>query len=189
MINGLFLPFITILLAELGDKTQLAVFSLSTKTKKYYELLFGVILAFALADGLAILFGDLITRIIPIVYIKLISGLVFIIFGIMTFLDKDDDEKNVKMKNPFITGFTIVFLAELGDKTQIASGLFATQYNPYLVFIGVMFALAILSIIAVFLGEFVAKKVDKKVISKIAATVFIVIGLVIIFSAIKSIIF
>lgn len=188
MINDFLIPFITILLAELGDKTQLAVFSLSTKTKKYYRLLLGVILAFALADGLAILFGELITRIIPIHYIKLISGLVFIIFGIMTFLDNDGDEEKFKMHNPFITGFTIVFLAELGDKTQIASGLFATQYNPLAVFLAVMLALSILSIIAVFLGEFVAKKVDKRIISKVAATLFILIGLAIIYSAIRLII-
>ena len=57
MISDILLPFITIALAELGDKTQLAVFALASKTKKHLSLLLGAILAFVIADGLAVILG------------------------------------------------------------------------------------------------------------------------------------
>jgi putative Ca2+/H+ antiporter (TMEM165/GDT1 family) len=57
MIQDLFVPFIAILIAELGDKTQFAVFCLSSKTKSYAKLFLGVLLAFAVADGIAIILG------------------------------------------------------------------------------------------------------------------------------------
>jgi putative Ca2+/H+ antiporter (TMEM165/GDT1 family) len=65
----------------------------------------------------------------------------------------------------------------MGDKTQIASGLFATQYSPVWVFIGVISALTVLSVIAVYLGKFIALKIKKKTISTIAGIVFVLIGI------------
>ena len=64
----------------------------------------------------------------------------------------------------------------MGDKTQMAAALFATQYDPVLVFIGVMLALFILSMTAVYLGKRIMEKVDKRSISTIAGALFIVIG-------------
>ncbi len=74
-----------------------------------------------------------------------------------------------------------MLLSEMGDKTQIASGLFATKFNPILVFIGVILALTLLSLIAVFLGKFLTKKINKKTISIIAGILFILIGISMLF--------
>lgn len=64
----------------------------------------------------------------------------------------------------------------MGDKTQLAAALFATQYNPYLVFVGVILALFTMSVMAVYLGKIIMERVDKNIISTIAGILFIVIG-------------
>ena len=176
MIQDFLIPFITVGLAELGDKTQLAVLCLAAKTKKYFQLLMGVILAFAITDGLAILAGNFIAAHIPILYIKIFSGVIFIIFGLIILLNKETEGEQYELKQPFTSGLLLVLVSEMGDKTQIASGLFATKYNAILVFIGVLSALTILSVMAVYLGQFIVGKINNRVISKIAGTVFIVLG-------------
>ncbi len=178
MIQDILLPFLLIGLAELGDKTQLAVLVLSTKTRRYTSLLAGVMLAFALTDGLAILFGNYIAQKVPLDYVRIVAGSMFILFGMITLFKKDKDEgkDSHELKSPFMSGFWLILVAEMGDKTQLAAALFATQYNPLLVFVGVMLALFILSVMAVYLGKIIMEKVDKRTISTIAGIMFILIG-------------
>lgn len=68
-------------------------------------------------------------------------------------------------------------MSEWGDKTQIASGLFATKYNGFMVLTGVMIALTLLSIMAIYLGEFISSKIERKTLTKIAGVLFVLIGL------------
>ncbi|PIN77276.1 hypothetical protein COV16_06960 [Candidatus Woesearchaeota archaeon CG10_big_fil_rev_8_21_14_0_10_34_8] len=177
MLLDFLIPFIVIGLSELGDKTQLAILFLASKTKQHLRLLLGVLLAFIIADGLAIVFGDIITNIIPISYIKIGSGIIFIIFGIITLNNHKDDNEKYKTGSPFITGFTLILISEMGDKSQITAGLFAAQYNPWLVFFGVISALFILSLIAVYIGKLFFKKINTKTLSIIAGIMFIIIGI------------
>ena len=176
-------------LAEMGDKTQLSILLLSSRTKEYIQLLLGVMLAFLLADGFAILIGSWVTSIVPVHLIKLISGAVFLIFGLLILRgDKDEveDEPHLSAKNTFISGFTMIFLSEWGDKTQIASAIFATEYNPWMVFLGVMAALTILSIMAIYLGKFISGRIDRRIVTRIAGALFILIGLTFMLSALNS---
>jgi putative Ca2+/H+ antiporter (TMEM165/GDT1 family) len=177
MLEDILIPMMAVGLAELGDKTQLTVLCLASKTKRHLELLLGIILAFVIADGLAIMLGNFITTYIPIHYIKIISGAIFILFGILTLLSKKQEEATCDLKQPFASGFLLIFVSEVGDKTQIAAGLFATKFNPFMVFIGVISALTILSVMTIYLAKFVALKVNKKVISNIAGIVFILVGI------------
>ncbi len=178
MLQDILVPMVAVGLAEMGDKTQLSVLLLSSRTTKYAQLLLGVILAFLLADGIAILAGAWLTSIVPLYLIKLVSGAVFIIFGILMFMrKKEEGESEGHSRNAFISGFYMVFLSEWGDKTQIASAIFATEYNPWMVLIGVMTALTILSVMAIYLGKFISGRIDRKVITRIAGIVFILIGL------------
>ncbi|MHC1686617.1 MAG: TMEM165/GDT1 family protein [Methanothrix sp.] len=187
-LNEILIPLLAVGLAEMGDKTQLSILLLSSRTREYAQLLAGVMLAFLLADGFAILVGSWVTNVIPVHLVKLISGGVFVLFGLLILKgDKDEEEvSNLSPKNAFISGFTMIFLSEWGDKTQIASALFATEYNPWMVFLGVMAALLILSIMAVYLGRFLAGKIDRRVITKVAGVVFLLIGLSFIISAVTS---
>lgn len=175
-------------LAEMGDKTQLSVLLLSSRTKKYAQLLLGVMLAFLIADGLAILIGAWLTNIIPVYIIKLVSGGVFVIFGILILIRNEEEaESDQSPRSAFVSGFSMVFLSEWGDKTQIASALFATEYNPWMVLIGVMTALAALSVTAIYLGRLFSGRMDRKVITKVAGVVFILIGLSFILSTASTI--
>jgi Ca2+/H+ antiporter, TMEM165/GDT1 family len=187
-LDEILIPLVAVGLAEMGDKTQLSILLLSSRTREYVQLLAGIMLAFLLADGFAILVGSWVTNVIPVHLVKLISGAVFVLFGILILKgNKDkDEESNLSPKNAFLSGFTMIFLSEWGDKTQIASALFATEYNPWMVFLGVMAALLILSIMAVYLGKFLAGKIDRRVITKVAGAVFLLIGLSFMVSAITS---
>jgi len=192
MIADILIPLISVGLAELGDKTQLSILLLSSKTKKHLHLLLGVMLAFLIADGAAVLVGLWATNIVPIGLLKILSGIIFIICGVLILRnhvkslisqgrksehDEVKDKSKSYFKNPFISGFVLVLITEWGDKTQIVSGLFATRYNALMVLIGTMIALALLSIIAIYLGKFVSNEVDKKVMTKIAGTIFILMGI------------
>ncbi len=177
MMEEVLIPFVAVGLAELGDKTQLAVLCLASKTRKYLQLLAGVMLAFVIADGAAILLGSFVTERVPMLYVKIVSGVVFIVFGILTLLRTKADDPRCDLKQPFASGFGLVLVSELGDKTQIASGLFAVKFSPVMVFIGVIAALALLSVLAVYMGRFIALRVNRRVISRIAGAVFIVLGI------------
>jgi len=177
MLLDILIPFFAVGIAELGDKTQLAVFCLASKTKRHAQLLLGVVLAFAVADGLAIILGNFLTNIMPLNYIKAGAGFVFILFGVWIMLNHRRKSEEHELKSPFLSAFGLILISEMGDKTQIAAGLFATEYNPIFVFIGVMAALACLSLVAVYIGKLLAKRINKKVISIIAGVVFMIIGL------------
>ncbi len=188
-LDEIIIPLLAVGLAEMGDKTQLSILLLSSRTREYFRLLLGVMLAFLLADGFAILVGSWVTNVIPIHLVKLVSGLVFILFGILILKgNKDDDtaESSLSAKRAFASGFTMIFLSEWGDKTQIASALFATEYNPKMVFIGVMIALLILSIMAIFLGKYLSSRIDRRVITRIGGAVFLLIGLSFLISTVTS---
>jgi len=187
-LNEILIPLVAVGLAEMGDKTQLSILLLSSRTREYVQLLAGVMLAFLLADGFAILVGSWVTNVIPVHLVKLLSGAVFVLFGLMILKgDKEkDEESNLSPKNAFLSGFSMIFLSEWGDKTQIASALFATEYNPLMVFAGVMVALLILSVMAVYLGKFLAGKIDRRIITRVAGAVFLLIGFSFLLSAVAS---
>jgi len=154
--EDIIIPFLAIAIAELGDKTQLSVLLLSSRTKKYYHIFLGVFFAF----------------------LKPLSGIVFIIFGVYILLNKKaEKEEKTYDKNVFVAAFLIIFLTEWGDKTQVAAALFATQYNAVFVLLGTMLALSLLSLMAIFCGKILCERLNQNLLKKIAGIVFIVLGL------------
>ncbi len=188
MITDLFIPLISIIIAEFGDKTQIAVVSISAKYKNFFQIFFGAMLAFIIIDGFAIYFANEISNFISILWIKIISGSIFIIFGITGFFIKEINnhkkDKNIKffsikeLKSPFFSILLIILFAEFGDKSQIMAAIFATLYNPILVLIGILIGLSLLTILAIIFGNFLLKKFNKDKIEIIANFSFILIGLV-----------
>lgn len=185
-LDDLIIPLLAVGLAEMGDKTQLSILLLSSRTREYTKLLLGVMLAFLLADGFAILVGSWVNEAIPTQMVKVVSGLIFIIFGILILKGESEEvETNgLSARGAFISGFSMIFLSEWGDKTQIASALFAAEYDPHMVFLGVMLALFILTIMAIFLGRYLSTRIDRNAITKLAGAVFLAIGLSILFSVV-----
>ncbi len=180
MLPDLLIPLIVVGLAEFGDKTQLSILLLASKTEKHMYLFLGTILAFFIVDGIAILAGEEITHLIPGGLIKILSAAVFIIFGLLMLFFRNKMEvtkSKYYFENPFYSGFILVFVSEWGDKTQIAAGLFATRYNGLMVLIGVIIALSLVSIIAIYLGKFISDKVNRETLTKITGILFILIGI------------
>ncbi len=182
MFQDFIIPFFTIGLAELGDKTQIAILCLATQTRQHLLLFFGTLVAFFITDGIAVVLGNFATNLIPEKYINLAGGIIFIIFGIITLLNREKEETKCELKNPFLTAFGVVFVSEFGDKTQIAAGIFATKYNPVFVLAGVLCALAILSLMAIFIGRLLTERISRKIISYIAGALFMIIGIIYVFA-------
>jgi putative Ca2+/H+ antiporter (TMEM165/GDT1 family) len=72
-LDEIIIPLLAVGLAEMGDKTQLSILLLSSRTREYFRLLLGVMLAFLLADGIAILVGSWAVNVIPVHLVKLAS--------------------------------------------------------------------------------------------------------------------
>jgi putative Ca2+/H+ antiporter (TMEM165/GDT1 family) len=179
MITDFLVSFFAVGLAELGDKTQLSVILLSSRTKKHLPLLAGVVLAFLVVDGVAVAAGSWVTSILPENSLKIICSVVFLVFGLLLLRQsKSDSAEEVSFKNPFAAGFMLIFLTEWGDKTQIASALLSVEYNPVMVLFGSLTALALLSALAVYVGKKVSEKVDRRLVSKLSGLLFIALGLV-----------
>ena len=177
MMEDFILPFLSVALAELGDKTQLAIFCMASETKEHGKLLFGVMLAFLLSTTLAVVFGNIIAASVPLELIHLAAGVLFILLGMLTLLGSKKEECKSMVKDPLISGFILTFLAELGDKTQITAALFSTRFNPFLVFAGALVALFLLSASAIYVGKKLAVKINRKLLSYAAGLLFILIGL------------
>jgi len=177
MLGDILIPFFAVGAAELGDKTQLSLLLLSTKTRKHLHLLLGVMLAFLIVDGVAILLCSYITNLLPTKLLKIFSGIIFIVIGVVMLRENEKSKgRELYYRSPFLSGFLVIFLTEWGDKTQIASGLFVTKYNALMVLAGTMAALTLLSLAAIYSGKFVSSKVDNRVVTKIAGIVFLLTG-------------
>ncbi|MGB9659262.1 MAG: TMEM165/GDT1 family protein [Nitrososphaerales archaeon] len=179
--------FSIITLAEFGDKTQLAAIALSTRYKPVYVFL-SALLAVCLVDGISILAGIAIATFIPISWLSLGSGIVFIIFGILTLRSRDKDEVDVKNQRlSFVAPFSLITLMELGDKTQLSIMALAAKYGSLtLIFLGVVLAYIILMGVAVALGSNLTKIIPIRYIRIGASVMFIVFGILFIFQAVTG---
>jgi putative Ca2+/H+ antiporter (TMEM165/GDT1 family) len=141
---------------ELGDKTQLIVFNLALEYSKFYNVGIGVSLGFAAIVIFGVFFGTLITTFVPVLIISIISGIIFIIIGLLEsrnlktlynenkqrrFEVQNSEEQitnsSVDVKtnkftqlksNPYLVGFIAIFIMELGDKTQLLTISLASLY-------------------------------------------------------------
>ncbi|TRZ87594.1 MAG: TMEM165/GDT1 family protein [Methanosarcinales archaeon] len=176
-------PFLTtfslIALAEFGDKTQLAVIALSAKYDRV-KVFTGVILAFALVTALGVLVGDVIFIFIPQNVIRILAGLLFVAFGILTLSSKESCETDeaAPIGNPLFSAFSMIALAEMGDKTQLSAITLVAKYDsPYLVFAGALLALGLISLIGIFLGKKLCEIVPLSKIKLGAGALFILFGI------------
>lgn len=177
-----------ILLAELGDKTQLAVISLSSK-RKSKSVFIGALLAFAVVDGVSALVGGAIATLIPIFWIGIGAGVAFIVFAVYTLVFERDEKPETSDRSLTVaSSFSLVALMELGDKTQLASISLAAEYNaPILVFVGVMLAFAVLAGFGVMLGMAISRYVPLRYVRIGSGLLFIVFGVMFIWSAVSGI--
>ncbi len=179
---GFVASFFLILLAEIGDKTQLVALSFATKIKPL-KVLAGIFIGTLFSHLMAVLVGQNLNLIIPLNYLKILVGLSFIGFGLWTFKGDTYNEKAGKKNSklsPVVTVAIAFFIAELGDKTQLATISLAAQYRSFFgVWAGSTLGMVCADGLAIILGVIAGKKLPEKVIKYVSAAIFIAFGLII----------
>jgi putative Ca2+/H+ antiporter (TMEM165/GDT1 family) len=171
--------FAMIFLFEMGDKTQLMTISFAAKYPRWL-VFWAVYLAMALLTLMAVAIGGVITRYVDIHIIQVVSGIVFVIFGVWGFYKMNEEEeeagKGKDSRKPFVMIFTMLVLAELGDKTQLATISLASSYDWLPVALGALLGFAAVVALGVALGEVIARKVERKYVVVGAAVFSIAMG-------------
>ena len=178
--DALFISTGVVALAEMGDKTQLLAFILAARFKKPVPIILGILCATLVNHGLAGAIGAWITATISPETLRWVLGLSFIGMAIWTMIpDKIEEEKTHVAHKFGVFGATLVtfFLAEMGDKTQIATIALAAHYGtPLLVVIGTTLGMLLADVPAVFIGDKLSAKIPMKLVHSIAAAVFGLLG-------------
>jgi putative Ca2+/H+ antiporter (TMEM165/GDT1 family) len=167
-------------LAEIGDKTQLLAFLLAARFKKPLPIILGILVATVINHGLAGALGAWITATLSPEILRWVLGASFIGMAIWTLIpDKIEEEETQVAQRLGVFGATLVtfFLAEMGDKTQIATVAMAAHYAaPLMVVIGTTLGMLIADVPAVFVGDRLAGKIPMKLVHGIAAAMFAALG-------------
>jgi putative Ca2+/H+ antiporter (TMEM165/GDT1 family) len=167
-------------LAEIGDKTQLLAFILAARFKKPLPIILGILAATVVNHGLAGALGAWITSAVSPEILRWVLGISFIGMAIWTLIpDKIEDEETQVAKRLGVFGATLItfFLAEMGDKTQVATIALAAHYaTPVLVVLGTTLGMLIADVPAVFIGDKLSARIPMKLVHSIAAAIFALLG-------------
>ena len=183
--EALFVSTGVIALAEIGDKTQLLAFILAARFKKPWPIIAGILAATLFNHGLAGLLGAWITTVVSPDIMRWILGGSFIGMAVWTLIPDKIEEEETQIANRlgvFGATFFTFFLAEMGDKTQIATVAMAAHYAaPFWVIMGTTLGMLMADVPAVFVGNQFAAKIPMRLVHAIAAAIFAVMGLMTLF--------
>jgi putative Ca2+/H+ antiporter (TMEM165/GDT1 family) len=172
--------FLLIALAEFGDKSQLVCMTLAARHRGLPVVL-GAIAAFAILNLLAVLFGATLAAWLPEWVITSAVAMLFAWFGISALrFEEDDDAEDIPEKpgrNIFATTFLMIFLAEFGDKTQIAVAGLGGTANATATWIGATLALACTSILGVVAGRRWLNRLPLQWIHRVSGVFFLLLAL------------
>jgi putative Ca2+/H+ antiporter (TMEM165/GDT1 family) len=167
-------------LAEIGDKTQLLAFMLAARFRKPVPIIAGILVATLANHALAGAVGAWLTRVFGAELLRWILGLSFLAMAIWTlFPDRlDEQQPRTPRAGVFVTTLVAFFLAEMGDKTQIATVALAAQYQAFAAVVaGTTLGMMIANVPAVLLGQRVAHRMPIRLVHAIAAAIFAAIGI------------
>ena len=166
-------------LAEIGDKTQLLAFILAAKFRRPWPIVWGILVATLANHGMAGALGAWITSLVGPQTLRWVLGLSFLGMAAWTLVPDKFDEGDAKLARHgvFLTTLIAFFLAEMGDKTQIATVALAAQYQSlWAVVAGTTLGMMLANVPAVFLGDRLAGRLPVRLVHGIAATIFAVLG-------------
>jgi putative Ca2+/H+ antiporter (TMEM165/GDT1 family) len=172
--------FALVAISEMGDKTQLLAFSLAARFKRPWTIMAGILTATIVNHALASTVGSSISSHIPVRTMAWILAFLFIAFGFWTLKPDTLEESGKSSKyGPFLTTVMLFFLAEMGDKTQLATVALAAKYrSALLVTAGTTLGMMVSDGLAVFLGEKFSTRIPMNQVRWFAATLFFIFGLV-----------
>jgi putative Ca2+/H+ antiporter (TMEM165/GDT1 family) len=179
-LNALLTATGIVALAEMGDKTQLLAFLLAARFRRPVPIILGILAATLLNHGLAGALGAWITTVLSPHVLRWGVGLLFLAMAVWTLIpDKIEDEEARTAAHLGVFGATFIsfFLAEMGDKTQIATVAMAAQFHSVLqVVAGTTLGMLIADVPAVFLGDRFANRIPMRLVHALAAALFAVLG-------------
>ena len=169
--------FVFVVLAEMGDKTQLLAMAFACKFR-WQTVMWGVFVATAANHLLAAWIGIYLTTIVPMAYISIAAAASFIIFGLWTIRgDTLEDEDKKYSFSPFWTVTVAFFMAEMGDKTQLATISLAVKYASIIsVWIGTTLGMIVSNGIGIIVGNVMGKHIPERAIKWVSALIFIGFG-------------
>jgi len=176
-------------LAEIGDKTQLLAFILAAKFRKPVPIILAVLIATIANHAFAGALGAWITSLVTPEILRWVLGISFIAMAIWTLIPDKFDESEAKFGRFGVFGTTLLtfFLAEMGDKTQVATVALAAQYHAFLpVVAGTTLGMMIANVPAVLLGDRIAGRIPVRLVHAVAAVIFVILGVATLLGAGKS---
>jgi putative Ca2+/H+ antiporter (TMEM165/GDT1 family) len=170
-------------LAEMGDKTQLLALVLAARFRRPWPIVIGMLTATLVNHGLAGAVGTFVTHWLGESTLRWILGASFIAMAIWMLIPDKLDEEDTGTRSHFgVFGTTVVafFLAEMGDKTQIATVMLAARFVHEYVWVvaGTTFGMMLANVPVVFFGERIMRRVPIKLVHGVSAVIFLVLGII-----------
>lgn len=180
MLSALLLSFAVIFVAELGDKSQLMAMTFALRYK-WYIVIGGITVATTVVHLVSVAVGHFLGLSIPTAAISIVGGIAFVIFGLWTLkgdsLSEDEGEKASKVtRSAFVAIASAFFLAELGDKTMLATITLAADNDWLGVWIGSTLGMVVADGLAIIVGAVAGKHLPERVIQIGAAALFLLFG-------------
>lgn len=171
--------FLFVVLAEMGDKTQLLAMAFATRYSAG-TVLAGVLVATLVNHFLAVALGSWLTNIIPLAHIQIAASASFILFGLWTLRGDELKGEDKKYKfNPFWTVAVAFFFAEMGDKTQLATVALAAKYHDIIpIWMGTTAGMMVADAFGIIVGVVLGKNIPERFVKWFAAIIFIIFGIV-----------
>lgn len=187
--ESLFIAIGVVFLAELGDKTQLVAISLATRHRAGLVLV-GIAVAFAITQGFAAIVGGLLGAALPETAVGLGAAAIFLGFAMWTWLDaaEDDDELVASVGGGLraLAGVIVAMsVAELGDKTMLATTTLAADRDPFLTWIGATIGGTAAAALGVVIGRYLGAKLPERTTKRLAAALFAVFGLLLLVDTLR----
>ena len=180
MIAAAVTAFIAVFVAEFGDKSQLVCMAMACRYPPLHVLA-GSMTAMALLMGIAVAVGDLAALAIPHALVAVIAGLFFVATGIFSYLRHNGKSREDSGKAGFFHTTLMIFVAEFGDKTQLATLFLAASFGyPLAVFAGALLAMLLNNLFAVYLGSRFIARINPRYLRVGTSALFILIGLIMI---------
>jgi len=177
-------------LGEMGDKTQLLALLLAARYRAPRPIILGILVATLLNHALAAALGSWLTQRVDPVVLRWILGASFLAVALwMLVPDQVDAPQEHASPRLGVFGLTTLafFLAEMGDKTQIATVMLAARYDALLtVTAGTTLGMMIANVPAVLLGEIATQKIPARIVHTIAALIFAVLGLAVLWGPLPA---
>ncbi len=166
-------------LAEIGDKTQLLAFVLAAKFRRPLPIVLAIFVATIVNHAFAAAIGAWVTSLLGPDVLRWVLGVSFLAMAAWTLIPDKLDEEDTKLARygVFLTTLLAFFMAEMGDKTQVATVALAARYHDvYSVVLGTTLGMMLANVPAVYLGDRIAGRVSLRLVHGIAALVFAVLG-------------